>query len=274
MTSVTQGRRSRRIRSTPPESVASLMAQELHAPWSSTSTTPVSTSARTRTRSPPSACTAGRMRSMMPWSLARRSDLSSSLSWDAASVTPLVCRAPPGSNRRAHRSFPDQGKRRHVRGCSPGSGQADRLGRLALHDRVLEFAHAIDRDAHDVAVRQEPGRVEPGADTRGRAGCDDGAGLERERRREVLDHLGAAEDQVGGRRVLAQLAIDPGTDPELSGVTDLVSGHQLGAAGRVAVERLAHREGRRAPLPVARADVVDHGVTRYDLEGTGGGHVL
>ncbi len=34
MTSVTQGRRSRRILSTPPESVAELTAHELQAPWS------------------------------------------------------------------------------------------------------------------------------------------------------------------------------------------------------------------------------------------------
>ena len=61
------------MRSTPPDSVAELTAHELQAPWSCTSTTPVSTSARTSTRSPPSACTAGRMRSMIPWSLARRS---------------------------------------------------------------------------------------------------------------------------------------------------------------------------------------------------------
>ncbi len=47
-TSVTQSRRSRRIRSTPPWRVEELTAHELHAPWSWTSTTPVTTSALTQ----------------------------------------------------------------------------------------------------------------------------------------------------------------------------------------------------------------------------------
>ena len=42
MTSVTHASRSRRIRSTPPDRVAELTAQELQAPWSWTSTTPES----------------------------------------------------------------------------------------------------------------------------------------------------------------------------------------------------------------------------------------
>ncbi len=92
-TSVTQSRRWRRIRSTPPCRVDELMAHELHAPWSWTSTTPVATSADTRTRSPPSACTAGRIRSMMATRAARRSPRSSSL--NVAGAVPPVSGAPP-----------------------------------------------------------------------------------------------------------------------------------------------------------------------------------
>src|SRR5580692_3514126 len=154
MTSVTQGRRSRRIRSTPPERVASLMAQELHAPWSSTSTTPVSTSARTRTRSPPSACTAGRMRSMIPWSLARRSALSASLSWGEVSVTPLFCRVPAPVRPPGRPVLPHQDNRRRLVGGRRRLGETNRLGGLSLYDRILELAHALDGDAHDVAVGQ------------------------------------------------------------------------------------------------------------------------
>ena len=40
MTSVSQGSRPFKMRSTPPCSVAELMAQELHEPWSCTSTIP------------------------------------------------------------------------------------------------------------------------------------------------------------------------------------------------------------------------------------------
>jgi hypothetical protein len=56
------------------------MAQLLHEPWSWSSTTPVSTSALTTTRSPPSACTAGRIISISSSSAAWRSARSWSLS--------------------------------------------------------------------------------------------------------------------------------------------------------------------------------------------------
>ena len=71
-----------------------MTAQELQAPCSWTSTTPVTTSADTSTRSPPSAWTAGRMSSMIAVRAARRSPRSSSVRWTAA--TPVGSGAGPG----------------------------------------------------------------------------------------------------------------------------------------------------------------------------------
>src|SRR5664280_2123157 len=67
------------MRSTPPCRVDELTAQELQAPWSCTSTTPVATSADNSARSPPSCWTAGRINSMMAVSAASRSPRSSSV---------------------------------------------------------------------------------------------------------------------------------------------------------------------------------------------------
>src|SRR5579875_2252169 len=93
ITSVTHSRRSRRMRSTPACRVLELMAQLLHAPCSCSSTTPVSTSALTSTRSPPSCWMIGRTMSSSSVSWARRPAFSSSLSngWETTSLGP----APP-----------------------------------------------------------------------------------------------------------------------------------------------------------------------------------
>jgi hypothetical protein len=86
------------MRSTPPCKVVADMAQELHAPRSSTSTSPVSTSNETSSRSPPSAWTAGRMTSMSSRRSASRLERSSSLKVPA----PL----PAGRGRPGTRSAP------------------------------------------------------------------------------------------------------------------------------------------------------------------------
>src|ERR1700733_761298 len=89
------------------------------------------------------------------------------------------------------------------------SVEPDGLGWATLHHGVGKLSDPFDGDAHGVTGRQETWRVESGAHTGGRSSGDDGARLERERRREVLDHLGTAEDQVGRGRVLAQLVVHP-----------------------------------------------------------------
>ena len=82
------------------------------------------------------------------------------------------------------------------------------------------------------------------------------------------------EDHVRRRRVLAELAVHPGPNRERTRVAHLVHRHQLRPARRVRVERLAHGEGRRSPLPVAGADVVDDREPRDHLERPRGGDVL
>src|ERR1019366_7814687 len=191
-TSVTHDSRSRRIRSTPPERVAELTAQELQAPWSCTSTTPASTSARTSTRSPPSACTAGRMRSMIPCSLLRRSARSASLSSVSVSGTPPILPWPGACC-----------DRKGVR----ASGEPDGDGRRTLHHRVGQLPDPLDLDAHHVAVGQEARRVETGAHTGRRARGYDRAGLQRNGRGQVLDEGGTGEDQIGRRGVLPQVIV-------------------------------------------------------------------
>src|SRR4051812_29895396 len=86
-TSVTHGRRSLRMRSTPAWRVVELMAHELQEPCSMTSTSPVSTSASTRMRSPPSCCTAGRIMSMSAVRSSSRSLRSSSVMATPTSVS-------------------------------------------------------------------------------------------------------------------------------------------------------------------------------------------
>ena len=51
---------------------------------------------------------------------------------------------------------------------------------------------------------------------------DDVAGLEGERRREMLDQGEAIEDQLLRARLLPQLAVDPGAQAERMGIGDLV----------------------------------------------------
>ena len=89
----------------------------------------------------------------------------------------------------------------------------------------------------------------------------------------MLDLLVAVEDEVVGLGVLAQLAVHPRLEPEGMRVGDLVCRHEPWPYGAVGVERLSHRHGRAAELPVAHADVVDDRVAGDDRRGSRRGDV-
>src|SRR6187402_3596257 len=79
---------------------------------------------------------------------------------------------------------------------------------------VLQRADALDRDRNQIAVAEEHRRLSEGADAaRGPSG-DDVARLEGEEARAERDQLRDAVDQVSGRRILPELAIDRAPDRE------------------------------------------------------------
>src|SRR4029453_11779365 len=78
-----------------------------------------------------------------------------------------------------------------------------------LLDGVAERTDTFNLDAHAIAAAQEFGRVEADADSGWRAGGDDVAWIERDAGRDGRDQGWDVEDQVIGRRVLAQLVVHP-----------------------------------------------------------------
>ena len=71
-----------------------------------------------------------------------------------------------------------------------------------------------------------------------------------------VDELLAAEDQIRGARVLAQLAVDPGLQAQVAGVGQLVDGRHPGAERAERVGALGARPLRLAALQVTGGDVV------------------
>ena len=129
------------------------MAHELHAPWSCTSTTPVSTSARTRTRSPAVGLHGRAHEVHDPLELGQAIGplLVAELGW-SSSVTPPFCRAEPG---------------RPVGRTSAASDQAQsriRCGRRVnmlgpgRHRTALE--HEGPATAHKGGCHEDPGCVQ------------------------------------------------------------------------------------------------------------------
>src|SRR6476469_983972 len=92
-------------------------------------------------------------------------------------------------------------------------------------DAVAQGAESGDGDLADVTADQEPGRVEPDADSGRGAGGDDVAGQQGDPGRDGGDQLGDVEDEVLDRGALADLAVDLGLHLKGLDVTDLVGGH-------------------------------------------------
>ena len=146
-------------------------------------------------------------------------------------------------------------QRAHVSSSSDLRGEVD----LRLLDHgVAELADPVDLDAYRVAdLEQAVGeRLAHGADACRGAGGDDVARLERERLGEVRHLLEAVVDHLAGVAVLAQLVVDVSPDREVVRIAELLGRDQPRPERAVRVERLAHRHGRRAHLPIAHGDVV------------------
>src|SRR3954449_5777873 len=117
-------------------------------------------------------------------------------------------------------------------------------------DFMLHPPQPRDLDADGPAHSQELGRVLRYPDTRRRPGEDQVAGLQRARLAEERDDRRDPEDEVRGRRVLAQLAVDPGAQREPVRIVDLVGGGDPRAVGTGVVEALGARPLRLALLEV------------------------
>src|SRR5882672_12864567 len=130
------------------------------------------------------------------------------------------------------------------------------ISRFYSRHAVLELAYLLDPELDRLARAQET--LARHADTRGRAGHDEIARLQRDARGEHLDLLGDGEDHLVGVRVLHQLAAHPELDAELLRVADLGRRHDPRPERACAVEALlAHpvemeRAGRRVLFPPHR----------------------
>src|SRR5882762_4180796 len=70
-------------------------------------------------------------------------------------------------------------------------------------------------------------------------------------------------DHEAGIALLPELTVYIATQIQIVRIGNLVGGNNPGADGSMRIERLAHREGGRMELPVARGDVVRHEISEY-----------
>src|ERR1700760_5159439 len=91
-----------------------------------------------------------------------------------------------------------------------GSGRPAWGAARCLLDGVGYFAESVNRNPYPVPRLEKPWWVLGLPDAVGGAGEDEVAGPQRARLRDELHQLCAAEDQICGARVLAQLVVDPG----------------------------------------------------------------
>src|SRR3954454_7563220 len=89
-------------------------------------------------------------------------------------------------------------------------------------DLVLDGAQTLYLDAHHVAALEEPHGVHRHAHARRGPGEDEVAGHQRARLGDEVDDLPRPEDEVAGRAVLAQLAVDPRLQRKPARIADLV----------------------------------------------------
>src|SRR5579863_456376 len=130
---------------------------------------------------------------------------------------------------------------------------------------MLKMANLIDLDPHDVAGLEPFRRLHRARDAAWRAGRNQCPGFQRKDRRKHLDQLETIEDQIARVRMLAQLAVDEGLEFERMRVAQLVGGDDPRSDRPVGIERLAERHGRRTPLPITHADIVDDEIPRDHL---------
>ncbi len=97
-------------------------------------------------------------------------------------------------------------------------------------------------------------------DAVGSAGEDQVTRAQRACLGDEVDQLPTAEDQVRGAAVLAQLAVDPGAQSQVTGVGDLVGGGHPRTERTERVSALGARPLRLAPLQVAGGDIVGDAV--------------
>ena len=147
--------------------------------------------------------------------------------------------------------------------CSPGPARSTSHSSIVFVSRPMPG----DLDLDDVARLHRP-RV------RGRAGEDHVARLERDQPAEVGELVGDREEQVVGRRLLHDLAVEVGAQGEVGGV-ELGRRHELGPEreeavvpldaqhrAAVGVSEVVHADVVRARVA---ADVVEHLVDRDAL---------
>src|SRR5216683_5702438 len=139
-----------------------------------------------------------------------------------------------------------------------------RLCRL-LDYAPLDMTDLLDFDLHDVADLEISRRLHRDRDAARRAGRNDRAGQQREHRRQRLDAGEAVENEMLRVRMLPLLAVDPRMQFERMRVRNLVRRYDPRPDRPVRIERLAERHRLRAPLPIARADVVYDRVSRDHL---------
>ena len=115
-----------------------------------------------------------------------------------------------GGGRRISRSCRHSAAR--PAGAPPGRPPAARAAGASpprLDEAVLQHADAVDLDPHDVAALRKSGGFRPMPTPAGVPVAMTSPGQQRDAARAGLDQRRDVEDQVGGARVLAQLAVDP-----------------------------------------------------------------
>jgi hypothetical protein len=132
---------------------------------------------------------------------------------------------------------------------------------------MLNHTYAFDFDPDHVAGLQELGPARPARpwverhpDPARGPGQDQIPRRQRARLADELDHLPAAEDQVAGVAVLAELAVDPGSELQVARVGDLVGGRDPWTVGAERVGALSAGPLRLPALEVAGGDVVGDAV--------------
>src|SRR3954452_19146599 len=132
--------------------------------------------------------------------------------------------------------------------CNPPSASVSNAGvrrqpraLLLVRDRVRQHADILNVDLAGVAALHEHGRLARETDTRGRAGDDYIARLERYALRDVDQRLSDRKHHVVGVVRLHGLAVEPGLDLEaFAAGRQLVRAHHPGTEASGIVEVLAH----------------------------------
>src|SRR5579859_2312739 len=153
-------------------------------------------------------------------------------------------RAPDGSPRQVTRS------------------RAARRRLLLVCDGVAQQPDAVDLDLDDVARLHPQRRGSAGADAARRARHDDVARLEPREFRAILDLARDIENHLADGRVLHDLAVETGLQPQRAEIAGLVRRHQPRTECAGIRKILARRELMRVALVVADAALVVTGVTR------------